>query len=204
MTGMSEVSDAVATRRAVLAGALGVGTLGALLPGFAGEAAGPIPTTPGDYFLRVDGIPGESLDDRHPDWIELLTFSWGVSSSVNPLVPLNGPPASKSIPVDFSFIAFTSRASPKLFLACARGTRINNVLLEVVKAGAERRVYLRVHLQDVRVASFNEAPGDDGLPLDVVRLRYATLTDTYVPQLADGRPGPPVVAGFDFAANAVV
>src|SRR6185436_15713679 len=77
MTGMSEMTDAVATRRAVLAGALGVGTLGALVPGFAGEAAGPIPTTPGDYFLRVDGMPGESLDDRHPDWIELLTFSWG-------------------------------------------------------------------------------------------------------------------------------
>jgi type VI secretion system secreted protein Hcp len=201
---MTDITDAVATRRALLAGALGVGTLGALAPGLATDAAAPIPTTPGDYFLRVDGIPGESLDDRHPDWIELLTFSWGVSSSVTPLVPLNGPPASKSTPVDFSFVAFTSSASPKLFLACARGTRINNVLLEVVKAGAARTVFLKVLLQNVRVASFNEAPGDDGRPLDVVRLRYATLTDTYVPQAPDGRPLPAIVGGFDFAANAVV
>jgi type VI secretion system secreted protein Hcp len=201
---MTEITDAVATRRAVLAGALGVGTLGALGPGFAGEAAAPIPTTPGDYFLRVDGIPGESQVLRHENWIELLTFSWGVSSSVNPLVPLNGPPASKSSPVDFTFVAYTSSASPKLFLACAKGTRINNVLLEVVKSGATSLTFLKVLLQNVRVASFNEAPGDDGRPMDVVRLRYATITDTYVPQGADGRALPAITAGFDFAANAVV
>jgi type VI secretion system secreted protein Hcp len=204
MTGMTEMTDAVATRRALLAGALGVGTLGALVPGLAGEAAAPIPTTPGDYFLRVDGILGESLDDRHRDWIDLLTFSWGVSSSVNPLATSPGTPASKSAPVDFTYIARTSRASPRLFLACARGTRINNVLLEVVKPGAVQMVFLKVNLQDVRVASFNEAPGDDGLPLDVVRLRYAKLTDTYTRQRQDGSADTPVVAGFDFAANAAL
>jgi type VI secretion system secreted protein Hcp len=210
MTGMSDmtdatgITDAVATRRALLAGALGVGTLGALAPGLAADAAAPIPTTPGDYFLRIDGIPGESLDDRHRDWIELLTFSWGVSSSVNPLTTSPGAPASKSTPVDFTFVAHTSRASPRLFLACARGTRINNVLLEVARAGAERLVFLKVNLQDVRVASFNEAPGDDGLPLDVVRLRYVKITDTYTPQSPTGGPGTPVVAGFDFAANAAL
>jgi type VI secretion system secreted protein Hcp len=204
MTDSAGTSDVVATRRALLAGALGAGTLGALAPGLAADAAAPIPTTPGDYFLRIDGIPGESLDDRHRDWIDLLTFSWGVSSSLNPLTTTPGSPASKSAPADFTFITPTSRASPRLFLACARGTKIDNVLLEVVKAGVSPLVFLKVNLQDVRVAGFNEAPGDDGLPLDVVRLRYVRLINTYVPQLSDGRPGTPVVAGFDFAANAVI
>jgi type VI secretion system secreted protein Hcp len=203
---MSDVSDAaVASRRALLAGALGVGTLGALAPGLGAEAAGvPIPTTPGDYFLQIDGMPGESLDDRHRDWIEPLTFSWGVSSSVNPLATQSGPPPSKSNPVDFTFVAHTSRASPRLFLACARGARINNVRLEVVKAGAQPLAFLTVHLQDVRVASFNQAPGDDGAPLDVVRLRYVKVTNTYRPQRPDGSLGTAVVAGFDYAANAVI
>jgi type VI secretion system secreted protein Hcp len=202
---MSDMSDAVASRRALLAGALGVGTLGALAPGLAADAAGaPIPTTPGDYFLQIDGIPGESLNDRHRDWIEPLTFSWGVSSSVNPLVTQSGPPAAKSNPVDFTFVAITSRASPRLFLACARGTRINNVLLEVAKPGVQPLVFLKLHLQDVRVASFNQAPGDDGAPLDVVRLRYVKITNTYVPQRSDGSLGTPVVAGFDYAANVAI
>jgi type VI secretion system secreted protein Hcp len=76
---MTDMTDAVATRRALLAGALGAGTLGALAPGLAGAAAAaPVPTNPtSDYFLRIDGIPGNSVDNRHPNWIDLLTFSWG-------------------------------------------------------------------------------------------------------------------------------
>ena len=30
-----------------------------------------------DYFLKIDGIDGESQDDKHKDWIEVLSFSWG-------------------------------------------------------------------------------------------------------------------------------
>ena len=26
-----------------------------------------------DAFLKVDGIPGESTDDKHKDWIEILS-----------------------------------------------------------------------------------------------------------------------------------
>jgi bacteriocin-like protein len=25
-----------------------------------------------DRFLKIDGIPGESTDDKHKDWIEIL------------------------------------------------------------------------------------------------------------------------------------
>jgi len=32
-----------------------------------------------DYFLKLDGIPGESTDAKHKDEIELVSFSWGVT-----------------------------------------------------------------------------------------------------------------------------
>ena len=32
-----------------------------------------------DAFIKIDGIPGESTDDKHKDWIEILSFHWGVS-----------------------------------------------------------------------------------------------------------------------------
>ena len=32
-----------------------------------------------DYFLKVEGIPGESLDAKHKDEIDVLGFNWGVS-----------------------------------------------------------------------------------------------------------------------------
>jgi bacteriocin-like protein len=30
-----------------------------------------------DAFLKIDGIPGESTDDKHKDWIEILSFNHG-------------------------------------------------------------------------------------------------------------------------------
>ena len=27
-----------------------------------------------DGFIKIDGIPGESTDDKHKDWIEILSF----------------------------------------------------------------------------------------------------------------------------------
>ena len=32
-----------------------------------------------DYFLKLDGIQGESADEKHKDEIQLMSFSWGGS-----------------------------------------------------------------------------------------------------------------------------
>ena len=34
-----------------------------------------------DMFLCIEGAPGESLDKRHPDCIDVLAWSWGMSQS---------------------------------------------------------------------------------------------------------------------------
>lgn len=32
-----------------------------------------------DMFMKIDGVDGESTDDAHKKWIELLSYSHGVS-----------------------------------------------------------------------------------------------------------------------------
>ena len=32
-----------------------------------------------DCFLKIDVIPGECTDDKHKEWIEILSYSHGVS-----------------------------------------------------------------------------------------------------------------------------
>ena len=34
-----------------------------------------------DYFLKIDGIEGESADSKHPKEIQVLSFSFGESQS---------------------------------------------------------------------------------------------------------------------------
>ena len=33
-----------------------------------------------DYFLKIDGVDGESTDDKHPGEIDVLAWSWGLST----------------------------------------------------------------------------------------------------------------------------
>jgi len=34
-----------------------------------------------DIFAKIGGIIGESLDDKHKDEIEVVSWSWGLSAS---------------------------------------------------------------------------------------------------------------------------
>jgi type VI secretion system secreted protein Hcp len=37
-----------------------------------------------DYFLKIDGIPGESTDSKHKDEIDVLSWSWGETQETAP------------------------------------------------------------------------------------------------------------------------
>ena len=39
---------------------------------------------PSDIFAKLGDIKGESLDAKHKDEIEVLSFSWGVTNTVTP------------------------------------------------------------------------------------------------------------------------
>lgn len=34
-----------------------------------------------EYFLKVDGIQGESVDPKHKDEIELISYGWGLAQA---------------------------------------------------------------------------------------------------------------------------
>jgi type VI secretion system secreted protein Hcp len=36
---------------------------------------------PSDIFAKLGDVKGESIDDKHKDEIEVLSFSWGVTTS---------------------------------------------------------------------------------------------------------------------------
>ena len=43
-----------------------------------------------DAFLEIKTIPGESTDDKHGNWIELLSFNHGVAQQTSGSVSSGG------------------------------------------------------------------------------------------------------------------
>jgi type VI secretion system secreted protein Hcp len=71
-----------------------------------------------DAFLKLAGIKGESLDSKHKDEIEVLSFSFGISNKVS---PTGGGGAGKATIEDFRFVKNVDTASPDLFDATCSG-----------------------------------------------------------------------------------
>jgi type VI secretion system secreted protein Hcp len=157
-----------------------------------------------DYFLKLDGIPGESTDVKHKDEIDVLAFSWGVSGSKSTGPGGGGGGAGKAVFEDLLVVARTSKASPKLWLACASGQHIKSAVLTCRKPGKAPFEFLKITLTDVLVSSYEIDGSDEEPPLDQIALAFAKVETAYTPQDPSGKAQPPVKAGWDVKKNAKV
>jgi type VI secretion system secreted protein Hcp len=90
-----------------------------------------------DAFAMVDGIEGESTDENHQGWIELLNYNLIVNQNVSSTASsAGGASAERGDFKDFSFEKALDKSTPKLALACANGTHINNITIEICRAGS--------------------------------------------------------------------
>ena len=153
-------------------------------------------------FLKLDGIDGESRDAKHKGEIEIESFSWGASHAGASSGAGGGGGAGKVSMHDFSFTTPVSKASPKLFLACASGQHIKTALLTVRRSGEAQRDFLKVTMSDVRVSSWRQEGGAaPEAPQDQVALNFSKVQIAYTGQSPTGGPGDAVVAGWDVKAN---
>lgn len=155
-----------------------------------------------DYFLKIEGIPGESTDKIHKDQIQVESFSFG-EMQTGSASHGSGGGAGKVQMQDFHFVKKLDKASPSLFLACAVGQHIKKAELFCRKAGGKQEEFLKVTLSDLIVSSYQTggSGGADIIPLDQVSFNFSKLEMEYKEQKADGSAGGPVKAGYDLKAN---
>jgi len=157
-----------------------------------------------DYFLKIDGIEGESMDSKHAKEIQLIGFNWGETQPAS-LVYGTGGGSGKVSMQDLTFTMRACKASPKLFLACARGDHIAEATLVARKAGGEQEEFYSIKLEDVIVSSYNTGGGTgDSLPMDTVTLAFAKISYQYRPQSDKGALETPVKAGWNLQENKAI
>ena len=76
-----------------------------------------------DYFLKIDGVAGDSLDAHHRDEIDVIAFAWGETNSGSSSSG-SGAGSRRVVMEDFHFTALTGSASPRLMLLCANGKHV--------------------------------------------------------------------------------
>ena len=154
-----------------------------------------------DYFLRIEGIDGESTDDKHKDEIDVLSWSWG-ETNVGTHSGRGGGGAGKVQMQDFNFVMSCNKATPKLMLACAAGQHIPKAVLACRKAGGEQQEYLKITFSDLLISSYQMGGSSgDVVPVDQVSLNYSKIEFEYKPQKETGELGSPIKAGWDVKAN---
>ena len=157
-----------------------------------------------DMFLKIDGIDGESTDVKHKNEIAILSYAWGEAQSA----PAGGTGgagggAGKIAMQDFHFSMPVTKASPKLFLACAKGEHFKDAVLTVRHPGASPAEFLKWRFTDVLISSYQTA-GDvatGALPVDHASLKFSKIEVEYSPVKPDGTLGTPVKAGWDIKTN---
>ena len=130
-------------------------------------------------FLNVDGISGESLDTKHDEWIDVISFSHGISQPTSSSTTTRT--TERSTHQDFVIIKELDKSSPKLALACCNGSHITEVVIEVCRADTSDK-YMRYTLTDVIVASISQngsSQGEDARPVEEISLKYGRIDWSY-------------------------
>ncbi len=140
-----------------------------------------------DYFLKIDGIEGESQDATHRGEIQLSSWSWGATNT-GTMQSGGGGGGGKASMQDFSFSMPVNKATPKLAQALSSGSHIKKAVLTCRKAGKTPQEYLIVTFEDIIVSSYSTggSQGEDSIPDEHISLNFAKISYAYREQKADG------------------
>ena len=143
-----------------------------------------------DYFLKIDGIDGESQDSKHKGEFQLIAYSFGANQAHALNFVGGGHGAGKVNFTDFTFVKQVDKGTPKLMLACATGQHIPKAVLIARKAGKDQQEYLKVTFTDILVANCQiNGDGRTPLPVDEIKLNFSKVEFEYKEQKADGSLG---------------
>jgi type VI secretion system secreted protein Hcp len=159
-----------------------------------------------DAFLKIDGIPGESTDDKHKDWVELLSYNWGATQMGSATASSSGGASTERADFqDFSLEKLLDKASPKLAIYCADGSHVKEITVELCRAGGDKLKYMEYKMSKCIISSVTVGGSGGeggGEPTESVTVNYGKIEFNYTQQKrADGGGGGQVAAGWNLEEN---
>ncbi|KQZ45100.1 type VI secretion system tube protein Hcp [Duganella sp. Root1480D1] len=159
-----------------------------------------------DVYLHIDGIKGESTDDRHKDWIECKSVSWSVEQPRSATSSTGGGhTAERCEHRDVVITKLADLASPILLQTCSAGRTIPKAKLEFMRADAqgERVKYFEIELDNVLIGVVSPSVGEGDILTEEVGFKFSKVRWKYTQQRISGGMGGNTSGGWDLASNRV-
>ena len=182
----------------VLAVAAGLPGAAAPSTALAASSGGTSPTPQAvDMFLKIEGVDGEATTTTHKGWIDIQSWSWGVSQTAT--AGAGGGATAGRLTGHVTLIKRIDKATPLLFKRCSDGTVLPLATVELARSGGGQ-TYLKYEMKEVIVSSIAHGDLDgDGVPDEEIKLDFTGVTLTYTQLDASGKP-----LGQTSAAGAIV
>ena len=128
-------------------------------------------------FMKIDGMPGSSLDQNHADWCDIRGFSHEMAY---PFDMRENKGRGEPTHGAFSVSKEMDKSSPKLYEALAKKRKINSVEMEFWRdkpgeGGSEK--YFSILLTDCRVIEANpfipQGEDTDDMPPHMEKIGFA-------------------------------
>jgi type VI secretion system secreted protein Hcp len=138
-------------------------------------------------FIKFDGIEGECHDKDHKGWVDLLSYSWGLSQSGADATGQTRRRGVVSVS-DLSCSKEMEKSSPKIAEAICKGKVFPKVEIHSCATyGDARATFLKYELKNVMVSSYVSSGGSDAVPTESLSLNFEEIKNTYVEYDAKGK-----------------
>jgi type VI secretion system secreted protein Hcp len=155
-----------------------------------------------DIFAKIGDIKGESIDDKHKDEIEVLSFSWGVTNAGS-MAHGTGGGEGKATFQDLSIVHRIDKASPLLMQACATGQHLKEATITHRKSGKGHQEFLIVKMNDVIITAVTHGGNSDQPASENVTMAFAKVNVEYRPQKSDGSIDAGILFKYDLSSNKI-
>lgn len=159
-----------------------------------------------DAYLKIEGINGESEDERHRSWIEVNNVLYAVHQPRADVVSTaGGHTTGRADLYPISFNKLADLASPVLLQTCATGKTIPKASFEFMRADGDGKPipYFKIELENIMIASVTPDSGDGGIITERVQLAYARIKWHYTRQSIRGGAQGNTSGSWDCSAHKV-
>ena len=150
-------------------------------------AVAPAAHAANDYYLKLDGIAGETVVGKTTDAIAIHSFAWEIENKTSIGSASGGAGAGKAQFNELTVTKNVDSTSPALLTRVGTGQHLAAMELVARKAGQPAQISMRYCFQPVFVTSVKHtgAQGDEGTTEEVT-FTYGAMSETYAKQNPNG------------------